>query len=479
MPRIPVYQPSVEPTTPRIDQPVIPSAPRQAFGEDVARSGASISKVIDPVADIFQRRAQELQDIENDVYLSNLSSQFQNDLVEKSAGLLNRTMNDSRGSVFELDDWYRDRRNQYLSNIKDPTLQSRLGSLMDTEFQNKREALFKHERQQVQNYREESQNSHIQLKKENFASIQTTDILKKKIGELEELSESLYRDTMNMDEDSVKLKVMDDVEGAAKIFLTSSLQRDPTGEEANQVIDSFDLTDDRKNTLRKLVDNQVKENSDDLINEMDDRYLRGELDIGFVQEAGSLPPKKGGIGGKKANEYIGALKSRQEEILKPVSKADSDVEKYVDTVSAYIADDVTEFGAKKLLIDLYSDGLSDEDRDLLLDIRKGLSEKRWDVTSSAFIDNIDTIKEWFFFENPERTDRLVNAMKKIMQYDRNIDKSPEQLQEFSEELIKHEQVKMNPNRAKYEIDKVYTVNGISFKVLGFFPDGEPDVEVLE
>lgn len=121
--------------------------------------------------------------------------------------------------------------------------------------------------------------------------------------------------------------------------------------------------------------------------------------------------------------------------------------------------------ANRLLKSLYSSKALDGTEEAF----KGGSWFSWgyDDANNYFKENL---KEF------EREKALRDYFNKVDGKDLDAEKKKEIAKSIVDDSVVKEQIKINPNRSKYQIDKTYTEANGSFKVIDFDSDGEPIIE---
>ena len=280
-------------------------------------------------------------------------------------------------------------------------------------------------------------------------------------------------------------------------------------------INQSDLNEAGLEKAIKTVQSANKEKIlDDLEGKLIDRNLTPEdvLDV-------SRPVAQGGIGMKSARSYIDRIKRIQNAELNEIAdilgvKTREDIE-YIGLVDKLIDDTVDNFTMKQVLVDAYIDGgLTTQEQRKLDRIRKILkkvekskegessfsvgkaliasnpviapvagfalaTESEWNPFKGFFSSSIEQAKS--LLEDTKFSDKAISdALRKIIDYDINMDKNGEELEEAVGQIVKEEQQKVNPPEwSKYkEGDVINTLRGPA-KITGFYPDGEPDVELLK
>lgn len=298
MVRIPSYQSQVTVTPPRVPQQVIPETPRAAFGEDVARASASISQVIDPIANLFARRAEERRRIDNATYAANIQMMYMDAVhdrlfsdqvethnqdgqkIEKTRGLMLREKDQASGSVFEFDDFYQSEAPKYLDMIKDPAERLRFQQMMMNDYQSKKNALIKNEVQQKHIYDVDSQMSNIDKYIQEFASVQSDKDLIDKLKILDGKSQTLYSDTQGKDFNQTKALKQKDAEKGIDIYLRNLVSQGRVDEalaQAKTLDKDYEGTEER---TRRIVNKIVKDA------EEQEKQAKTEREIDLIQKVG-------------------------------------------------------------------------------------------------------------------------------------------------------------------------------------------------
>lgn len=502
MPRIPIYQQQVEPVTARIDQPEIRPAPRAAFGEDVARAGGEFaSDVIDPIAKLFAERAEEARKEDEAAFKSQLFTAFDNEhqdrlyskdievqtvngqKVEKSQGLLNRTLNNARDSVFEYDNWYRDRKNHYLNLIRDPETRRSMATLLDTEYRNKREALFRHEVGQIQSYREESIASQKEKEKQNFATIQSGDVLKDKIDSLTNTIDTLHS-MQGLHPDTSDIQKQEDVVEAIQNTLTSSLLEDNTGRTARELLEKAPedvLSKNSRNTLNKFIDNEIKGMADERLDILQTKFNNNQLTLEEVLLA-NKPKTQGGVGGSNARKLAKALNEEQKGIITDLSENDVLASQYIELIDSLIDNNIDRSNFNNLIIDFYAnDGVLDPDeKQLISEIKDKLQDVQYNRASGLFTDSWKRIKSWFNRNRQNLDDAdLIESARQLMTASRAMNLGEEEFLRLTDSIIRGQQEKINPNAGRYNVGEIIMFEDRAFQVVGFDDDGEPIVKVSQ
>jgi hypothetical protein len=378
VPRIPKYDYQVTPYTPNIPEQRIPEAPRSAFGEDVARAqGTLASSIIDPIAKLFADRAAERQRIDNATHASQVGSMFMNAVndrlfsedvetykdangqkLERPRGLLNRTKDKASNATYEWDDFYYKEAPKYLDMVRDPDTRLRLQQSLQSEYQNKRTALIKHEVQQRQAYNEDSQMSFIDDTKHSFASIQDDKTLLEKMDILDGLSGTLA-ETQGLNFDQAKAKKQKDAQEALRYYLTG-LTAQGRFEEA---LAKIDLVGDRVDaaSMKKLVENERKAKSAEVLDSIDGAIIEGTATVDMVLQSQPL------IGNTKSLEKIEQIEDIQEASLKEIPYEDSAVaSNFLNTVKSLV-NRGEQFNHRQKFIDMMADNELSQDEAKELD----------------------------------------------------------------------------------------------------------------
>lgn len=208
--------------------------------------------------------------------------------------------------------------------------------------------------------------------------------------------------------------------------------------------------------------------NDDLLNDS----LTPEKVLSVSQEA-SL----GGIGSKKALSYLKKLKQIQDGKIKVILDDDDSSKEYVKLVDRLISSAKDNFEFKQILVDSWADGfLNEKEKNDL----RGLSDKFVELEKQAN-------PNWFWnpiraFQNfhgtageAKRDQSTVTSLKSLIHRIGSGDDPQEAVQEVN----KADVVERHPQRAGYEIGKVYTEAGIKFKFNGFLSVDDMDIEVVE
>jgi hypothetical protein len=184
--------------------------------------------------------------------------------------------------------------------------------------------------------------------------------------------------------------------------------------------------------------------------------------------------KNGGVGASQANSLLQKLVSDQKKEVKEILKDKKKYKKYIETVEQVTSNRFDEFSAKEVLVNAMSDGVIDgEEARQLKDIKKNLEAQRWNNKDDVITNTFKYLKSWFSDNNPDDED-LAEAFRKMTR--EGIGSGDPKA--FADEIIENEKVKLNPEYAHYQIGQMLALPTGNYKVVGFHPDGMPDMELI-
>ena len=225
----------------------------------------------------------------------------------------------------------------------------------------------------------------------------------------------------------------------------------------------------------KNVDKEMKKRSVTIENEVYAKFINEELSVDEVL-AVSFPKEDGGIGSKTAKTIISQLERRQKAEVKDISEDNKTAKKYVELIDRMITDPSDKFNAKKVLTDSMADGvIQKEEAQKMSEINATLNDLKWNKKGDPLTNSVKKIKSWFGDNNPS-DEQLATSLRKLI----NDDQSETDPQAVSDTIIDDVKASNNPDFKKYKVNDVEVLsNGRSVKVVGFFPNGDPDVEFIK
>lgn len=157
MPRVPVYQPQVQPGQVNEPRPArSPAPPPDAFGGNVAQADQNLGRAVERSGTLLAQHATELQEQEDQKQVLLNQSAFQKELqtvledeqpdeLDRPKGLLNRNFAQARGVTEELDTKYGELREKYLDRVTSKGQKARLWQMMDSGYETARGSVMRHE----------------------------------------------------------------------------------------------------------------------------------------------------------------------------------------------------------------------------------------------------------------------------------------------------------------------------------------------
>lgn len=208
MPRIPIYQKSVQSLTPKaiIPETIRPLGAERAMNaqnEAVRNYGNTVNKVIDKLGDVLI----EHQKMQADAELADADSAFRTDVQkllsnDKGNGYLDKQLAQTRGATISFDENYEKLKNQYLqsgSDYQKNMLARSIASYKDQVLAQ----VSRHEAVETRKAYNNSIDSNLKLRVADAASITDSELLKQSIAKAQEFS--IERDKRNgLDELSIQ-----------------------------------------------------------------------------------------------------------------------------------------------------------------------------------------------------------------------------------------------------------------------------------
>ncbi|MCK5617509.1 hypothetical protein KAR91_87405 [Candidatus Pacearchaeota archaeon] len=240
--------------------------------------------------------------------------------------------------------------------------------------------------------------------------------------------------------------------------------------------------------LDKKINTVQKANVQNLVDDFEEKLNNDELTPPFIDSM-RVPVSEGGVGDKVANTYLRKLQATQKAELNEIANFKTvqhkEDKEYSNLVDKLIDDDTDNFTMKQVLTDAYIDGsLTKAEKQKLNKIRTLLKDvdlnknPTWNPFKAIFRDSkkqINALLDRSKFEDKNITD----ALRRLIDYDINMDKDDKEMEFATNEIIKEEQRKVNPpDWAQYKKDDIIDTQRGPGKVIGFYPDGEPNVELL-
>lgn len=188
------------------------------------------------------------------------------------------------------------------------------------------------------------------------------------------------------------------------------------------------------------------------------------------------------VGGKTANTLKRALLQQQGEDVKQIKDDNESAKEYVDLVDSLISDQFDSFNFKRKLVEVFAYGSVDEDEaKVMTSIKEKLQmlgqknfKAKVELMHPAFTIKyaFDKVKEWHAKNLPDDTE-IMESLREIIGYDSELNKTEEDMTSFTDQLIRRQQQKVNPNAGKYYLKQVIQTDRGGLEVVGFDEDGEP------
>lgn len=160
MPKVPVYQPTVQTVTPSIPDAPVAKMPAEAFGTGVQEANARLGEQIQKTGQVFAAHAIEMQQKEDEA--TNLKTQlaFQTELQNtlnstetdengKTKGLLQRNFASAKGSTLEFDQIAPQLKQKYMQTAVGPEMQRDLDKALSIHLSTARDQVSKNEANQL------------------------------------------------------------------------------------------------------------------------------------------------------------------------------------------------------------------------------------------------------------------------------------------------------------------------------------------
>lgn len=160
MPKIPLYQPSVNPITPSVPAPAAPARPPEAaFGTEVNQANANLAGQISKAGDVLANHVITLQQKADDAQVLDTATKFQQDLQDRltsdkpgpngvPTGYLTRNGAQAIGATVQFDQDAAKIKKQYMGQVLGPDQQRALDRALSAHLLNAREQVIHHEAQQ-------------------------------------------------------------------------------------------------------------------------------------------------------------------------------------------------------------------------------------------------------------------------------------------------------------------------------------------
>ncbi len=221
-----------------------------------------------------------------------------------------------------------------------------------------------------------------------------------------------------------------------------------------------------------------QENVKAIENDLNKKALKGELSAEDILSV-SADVAKGGIGADEAIKRLDKLKKINDATIKRIISNDDNSKAYNELIDKLILNTDDNFKFKEILVNAWADGFLYEDEKSDLRV---LSDKLDQLKDSIGINWFESSIRWFKqFHGPTKEKlkqediQTITSLKSLIH---RIGKGDDP-QEAVKEVNKSDVAKKHPQRANYEIGKIYTESNIRFKFNGFLSVDDMDIEVVE
>lgn len=213
------------------------------------------SKVVGDIGEMIQKHGLKMQDEQDAQQAADLQSSYlqdtQNELsnpdtetvkvdgqdVERPIGLLNRTLGQAKGATDEYASWYAQKREDYLSQVKDPNYKRELQKAMDSHHYATIDNVSNYETKQRRDDIVNSFQSNVNLQIKDAASAQNPDALKSAIVNVTN-GQNKINQALNLDADTALLKNQKAIAATVDTAITNTLQTTGSLEAAKGLLDS-------------------------------------------------------------------------------------------------------------------------------------------------------------------------------------------------------------------------------------------------
>ncbi len=228
---------------------------------------------------------------------------------------------------------------------------------------------------------------------------------------------------------------------------------------------------DLERKIKILNDVRTKEIQDKFEGKLEEGTLTPEE---VLEKSG--PVSEGGIGNTIANRYLKRIKSTQDAQLTEIASIKTvqlkQDKEYINLVDKLIDDRVDNFTMKQALVDAYIDGsLTTAEkkklskiRTILKDVDLNKNTSPWNPFTTWFRNStkrIDGLLDRSKFKDADVT----SALRKIIDYDIGVDKDEKEMESATNQVIKEEQIKKDPNISKYTIGEKYSRGGRMYEAV--------------
>lgn len=466
-------------------------APIEAFGggqgvEDVSRAVSGVTKEIRDIALREKRRADNAKNLDSAGQLSAFENTFMNDA-------LSRRGENAFSLPEEFNEKYQAQSEEIAKGLVNDEQRASFAALSQSYKFSMDERINTHVRRETETYYNEKANSLIvnemnnainswdnPLRVQESLDRQRASILQQgaDTGKSEEWVQAKTSDAIS----STHIGIIDNM-----ISTDSDLAKEyfkANKKEINQKnMNPADL-DKKIATLQRQNIFQIE---DGLYDKLNDETLTA-ADV----EAVSQPVEQGGIGSKRAKVLLRDIKRTQESKLDEVAESEGREKAedlvYVDLIDQLIDDKVDNFAMKQILVEAFANkDLSTKERKRLKNISEllkttkgiqkdieflGQDNSLWSFLTGGFKISVESIKKKLKESGIEDSE-ISQALKKIIDYDVLIDKTPEELYKATNQILLEERVKKRPELSTIsESGTVFMdANGNKVRV---FPDGREE-----
>lgn len=486
--KVPVYQNRVSVQTPQVSFIQTPSAPRQAFGEQIGKEIARTGEIIQDMGTKLGSHLLKLHEEKVAARVADLDTSFRKDIndklinpeeetinvngqdVTRPKGIMVRSLNQTEGAYQEFSDFYASKRDEYLGMVDDKKGRQALAQKLDGQFLTYQMQVRGHEATQIRKARIDSQASNLAAQVKDAAGIIDSRSLENAIINVAETQDNINSLT-GVDEVTGHLNKSRAIGEVVENSVISTVYRTGDLELAHALLDkakdyitpgkyqellmsSQDAHEKyKKYALKAFEDNQDK-NESQLILDMANKNVSVLTPAEVIQKVQS-----GDISNEFGNAYIRVLKSPKHIDPKKSIERSGFTEYAKQLFSANDRD-----SAKSAIVNMLNGASEGKLNEEQLAVLLKVANKAGDKKIAGAMGRLEETAQKLGTD----TGGILYKFVSLLNGGRGVD-------EAKQDAIESERIQANPESAKYSYgDEVTTPLGIMY-VWGYYDDGEPDV----
>lgn len=263
MVKIPIYDQRVTPNANAGNTPAMPTAPSEAFGQELSKAGARLGETLTSVGEKLGQHLQVLQDRDNKKQVLDLETKFrqeiQNNLYsteigddQKPIGLLNRNLGGAKGGTKDFDGRYQKLSEKYMQMAGNDYQRDLLKPLIQNAYETARGNVIGHEANESNKDFSNTVDNNIKQKIQDAAGLTDTEQLKAAIGSAVSIGTDGYK-KQGFDDKTIAFNNSQIAFGMAKSSVTAMLEKDT--KQARAIFEGVKdyLSDDAKVALNSTI----------------------------------------------------------------------------------------------------------------------------------------------------------------------------------------------------------------------------------